>query len=173
MGWSKSSSLVSFELFFLSVSICKKISTKCYFLFFLIRSENYLMKQKKREPRVRWELLSHAHETTCSLTSGLHMAHKRFFREMITLGIYSESQWNIRLVSNMYGVLLLARDNDLIHLTHGRFFHEMVTLGINSESQWNIRLVSNMYGVPMLVRDNDLIHLTHERFLREMVTSRD
>ena len=173
MDWSKSSSLVSFELFFLSVSICKKISTKCYFLFFLIRSENYLMKQKKREPRVRWELLSHAHETTCSLTSGLHMTHKRFFREMITLGIYSESQWNIRLVSNMYGVLLLARDNDLIHLTHGRFFHEMVTLGINSESQWNIRLVSNMYGVPMLVRDNDLIHLTHERFLREMVTSRD
>ena len=131
------------------------------------------MKQKKREPRVRWELLSHAHETTCSLTSGLHMAHKRFFSEMITLGIYSESQWNIRLVSNMYGVLLLARDNDLIHLTHERFFYEIVTLGINSESQWNIRLVSNMYGVPILVRDNDLIHFTHERFLREMVTSGD
>ena len=131
------------------------------------------MKQKKREPRVRWELLSHAHETTCSLTSRLHMVHERFFREMVTLGIYSESQWNIRLVSNMYGVLLLARDNDLIHLTHEIFFHEMVTLGTNSESQWNIRLVNNMYGVPLLVRDNNLLHLKHERFLCEMVTSRD
>ena len=93
------------------------------------------MKQKKREPRVRWELVSHAHETTCSLTSGLHMAHERFFRKMVTLGIYSENQWNIRLVSNMYSVPLLARDNDLMYLTHERFFCEIVTLGTNNESQ--------------------------------------
>ena len=32
-----------------------------------------------------------------------------------------------RLVSNMYGVPLLVRDNDLIHLTHKRFLCEMVT----------------------------------------------
>jgi len=110
---------------------------KCYLLFFLffslIRSKNYLLKQKKREPRVRWELASH--------TARCMRPFSHVWDHPLTNRWAPHSSWEIFSWNGYF-----------------RDWCEMVTLGTNSESQWNIRLVSNKHGAHLLVRDNDLIH---------------